>query len=60
MKSLLTIRIKNGPHFVSNLFDDTCESLDLKHKRISVKTSNMNAHIESFHAILERRLLQPK
>ena len=54
MKNLPTIRTDNGPQFVSNLFGDTCKSLGLKHQRIPVKTPNMNAHIESFHAILER------
>lgn len=34
-------------------FGDTCESLGIKHQRIPVKTPNMNAHIESFHSILE-------
>jgi putative transposase len=48
------IRTDNGPQFVSKLFGDTCKSLGLKHQRIPVKTPNMNAHIESFHSILER------
>lgn len=48
------IRTDNGPQFVSNLFGDTCEELGLEHQRIPVKTPNMNAHIESFHATLER------
>jgi putative transposase len=48
------IRTDNGPQFVSKLFGNTCKSLGLKHQRIPVKTPNMNAHIESFHSILER------
>lgn len=48
------IRTDNGPQFVSKKFGDTCESLGLKHQRIPVKTPNMNAHIESFHSILEK------
>lgn len=47
------IRTDNGPQFVSNLFGDTCKALGLTHQRIPVKTPNMNAHIESFHSILE-------
>jgi len=50
---LPVIRTDNGPQFVSKLFGNTCESLDMKHQRIPVKTPNMNAHIESFHSILE-------
>ena len=53
MDDLPTIRTDNGPQFVSNLFGDTCKQLGLKHQRIPVKTPNMNAHIESFHSILE-------
>ena len=46
------IRTDNGPQFVSNAFGGLCEGLGLHHQRIPVKTPNMNAHIESFHAIL--------
>ena len=53
MDNLPIIRTDNGPQFVSNLFGDTCKQLGLKHQRIPVKTPNMNAHIESFHSILE-------
>ena len=48
------IRTDNGPQFVSNLFGDRCKSIAINHQRIPVKTPNMNAHIESFHSILER------
>ena len=54
MKNLPTIRIDNGPQFISKLFGDTCMQLGLKHQRIPVKTPNMNTHIKSFHAILKR------
>lgn len=47
------IRTDNGPQFVANRFQELCEGLDIIHERIPVKTPNMNAHIESFHAILE-------
>ncbi|QRF23186.1 IS3 family transposase [Alicyclobacillus sp. TC] len=50
---LPVIRSDNGPQFVSHLFESTCEQLGLEHERIPPKTPNMNAHIESFHRILE-------
>lgn len=52
--NLPKIRTDNGPQFVSKLFGDTCESLGLEHQRIPVRTPNMNAHIESFHSVLEK------
>jgi putative transposase len=51
---LPTIRTDNGPQFVSKLFGDTCESLEIVHERIPPRSPNMNAYIESFHSILER------
>jgi putative transposase len=54
--SLPTIRTDNGPQFVSKLFGDTCESLEIVHERIPPRCPNMNAYIESFHSILERDL----
>jgi len=50
------IRTDNGPQFVSKLFGDMCESLELIHERIPPRTPNMNAYIESFHSVLERHL----
>lgn len=47
------IRSDNGPQFVSMLFESTCEQLGLVHERIPPKTPNMNAHIESFHRLIE-------
>ncbi|MCY6354508.1 IS3 family transposase [Clostridium sp. ZS2-4] len=47
------IRTDNGPQFVSYKFKECCEELELEHERIPVKTPNKNAHIESFHRILE-------
>lgn len=51
------IRTDNGPQFISNAFEETCESNNIEHERIPPKTPNKNAHIESFHAILERERL---
>lgn len=50
---LPTVRSDNGPQFVSMAFESTGEQLVLEHERIPPKTPNMNAHIESFHRILE-------
>ena len=47
------IRTDNGPQFVSKIFEETIEELGMMHERIPVKTPNMDAHIESFHSILE-------
>lgn len=49
----LVIRSDNGPQFISNIFEDKCVELEVEHERIPVKTPNKNAHIESFHRILE-------
>ena len=54
--ALPTIRTDNGPQFVSKLFCDTCESLEIVHERIPPRCPNMNAYIESFHSVLERDL----
>lgn len=52
--SLPAIRTDNGPQFVSALFGDMCESINLVHERIPPRTPDMNAYIESFHSLLER------
>ena len=48
------IRSDNGPQFISHAFEDACDELHIEHERIPPKTPNLNAHIESFHSILER------
>jgi len=48
------IRTDNGPQFISNAFETACQALSVEHERIPPKTPNLNAHIESFHSILER------
>lgn len=47
------VRSDNGPQFISHAFTQGCEKLEIEHERIPPKTPNMNAHIESFHRILE-------
>lgn len=56
-KTLPVIRTDNGPQFISHAFEGTCEKLGVEHERIPPKTPNKNAHIEAFHAILERERL---
>ena len=51
------IRSDNGPQFISHLFGDSCVELGVEHERIPVRTPNKNAHIESYHAILEAECL---
>lgn len=48
------IRTDNGPQFISSKFEAVCQALSIEHERIPPKTPNLNAHIESFHSILER------
>src|SRR5690554_4079809 len=54
----LILRTDNGPQFTSNVFQDGCAALPVTHTRIPVNTPNMNAHIESFHSILESDCLR--
>ena len=51
------IRSENGPQFISNHFETACNQLSTEHERIPPKRPNKNAHIESFHAILEDKCL---
>ncbi|MNJ41844.1 IS2 transposase TnpB [compost metagenome] len=52
------IRSDNGPQFISHLFAEACEQFGITHERIPPKTPNKNAHIESYHAILELECYQ--
>ncbi|MFC7747635.1 IS3 family transposase, partial [Lentibacillus kimchii] len=47
------IRSDNGPQYVAKAFEAACETLGCEHERIPPKTPNKNAHIESFHRVLE-------
>lgn len=53
----LVIRSDNGPQFISYQFENECIKLKLEHERIPYNTPNKNAHIESFHRILEDECL---
>lgn len=52
-----TIRTDNGPQFISNAFETACETLEVEHERIPPKTPNKNAHIESFHSLIQKERL---
>nr|WP_233168339.1 IS3 family transposase [Paenibacillus roseus] len=52
------MRSDNGPQFISHRFAAACEQFHIVHERIPPKTPNKNAHIESFHAILESECYQ--
>ena len=52
-RPLPIVRSDNGPQFVSDAFAAECETWDVLHERIPPKTPNMNAHIESYHRLLE-------
>lgn len=54
----LVIRSDNGPQFISNLFEDVCNEFVMIHERIPPKTPNKNAHIESYHSIIEAECYQ--
>lgn len=52
------MRSDNGPQFISHRFAEACDHFGIVHERIPPKTPNKNAHIESFHAILELECYQ--
>jgi putative transposase len=54
----LVIRTDNGPQFISKAFETRCMDLGLEHEFIPVRTPNKNAHIESWHSILERECMR--
>lgn len=51
------IRTDSGPQFISDAFEQACLELKIEHERIPCRTPNKNAHIESFHSILEDECL---
>lgn len=52
-----TIRTDNGPQFICNAFETACDAQGIDHERIPPKTPNKNAHIESFHSLLQKERL---
>lgn len=53
VKPGLVLRSDNGPQFKSKLMAKECPKLGVMQEFIPFKTPNMNAHIESYHSILE-------
>jgi len=47
------IRTDNGPQFISHVFENSCGEINVYHERIPSRTPNKNAHIESFHRIMQ-------
>lgn len=54
---LPVIRSDNGPQFTSHFYEHACRELNVYHELIPCKTPNKNAHIESYHSILEEECL---
>jgi len=52
-----TVRTDNGPQFISHAFEEACIDFGVEHERIPPRTPNMNAHIESFHRLLQDECL---
>lgn len=52
-QNTLVVRSDNGPQFIGSCFYNSCKELKIEHERIPVNTPNKNAHIESFHRLLE-------
>lgn len=53
----LVLRSDNGTQYKSRVLERGCAALGLEHEYIPAKTPDANAHIESFHAILEQECL---
>lgn len=51
------VRSDNGPQFISHAFEKACQTFEVEHERIPPRTPNMNAHIESFHRLLQDECL---
>jgi len=53
----LVLRSDNGPQFSSRLVREGCSKLGITQEFIPFRTPDANAHIESFHSILEKECL---
>jgi len=58
MPSRVTVRSDNGSQFESNLVAEYFDSCNIMHEFTYPATPEQNAHIESYHSILERSLLR--
>ncbi|WP_242842419.1 IS3 family transposase [Clostridium tyrobutyricum] len=53
----LILRSDNGPQFTSVKFEHFCKINNIYHELIPTNSPNYNAHIESFHALLEKECI---
>jgi len=53
----VVLRSDNGPQFKSKTLNRGCQEIGVEQEYIPCRTPNANAHIESFHAILEAECL---
>lgn len=51
--SKIAIRTDNGSQFIANEFREYLKELSIKHEFIQPGTPQQNAHIESFHSVLQ-------
>jgi putative transposase len=54
----LVLRSDNGPQFKSKLMNSGCQAIGVEQEYIPCRTPNANAHIESYHSILEAECLE--
>lgn len=55
--SLVKIRTDNGPQFISTLLRDSLELMGIEHEFIRPGTPEQNGHIESFHSLVEKQVV---
>ena len=55
--NLIKIRTDNGPQFISTLLRESLEGMGIEHEFIRPGTPEQNGHIESFHSLVEKRVV---
>ncbi|NFB15822.1 transposase family protein [Clostridium botulinum] len=53
----MILRSDTSPQFTSVKFEQFCESNNIYHELIPTNSPNYNAHIKSFHTLLEKEYL---
>ncbi len=53
----IVLRSDNGPQFTSVKFEHFCKTNNIYHELIPTNSPNYNAHIEFFHALLEKECI---
>ena len=54
---MIKIRTDNGPQFISMLLRESLEEMGIEHEFIRPGTPEQNGHIESFHSLVERQVV---